>query len=169
MPDDGKRRELIDGDIFVNPSPTTAHQTVSRLLQFELMAALERTGLALVFDAPMDVIFDETNVVQPDLIIVSRARDYIVTARAIEGVPDVVVEIMSAGTTERDRHYKRRLYEHFQVPEYWLVNPEHGLLEVYALSDAAYGTRARYDRSSTLVCPLFPTLSVELHPIFSRA
>jgi Uma2 family endonuclease len=65
MPDDGKHRELIDGDLFVNPSPTTWHQTVSRRIQFELMAALERTGIALVFDAPMDVIFDETNVVQP--------------------------------------------------------------------------------------------------------
>jgi Uma2 family endonuclease len=167
-PDDGKRRELIDGDIFVNPSPTTVHQTVSRLLQFELMVALERTGLALVFNAPMDVIFDDTNVVQPDLIIVSRAQSHIVTERAIEGVPDIVVEIMSPGTSERDRHYKRRLYEHFQVPEYWLVNPENGLMEVYALTDTTYGIRARYDRSSTQVCPLFPTLSVELLPIFTR-
>jgi len=168
MPDDGKRRELIDGDIFVTPSPTTVHQTVSRLLQFELMTALERPGLALVFNAPMDVIFNDTNVVQPDLIIVSSTQSHIVTERAIEGVPDVVVEIMSPGTSERDRHYKRRLYEHFQVPEFWLVNPEHGLMEVYALIDAAYGIRARYDRSSTLVCPLFPTLSVELLPVFTR-
>jgi len=168
MPDDGKCRELIDGDILLTPSPSTVHQTVSRLLQFELMTALERTGLALAFNAPMDVMLDETNVVQPDLIIVSRAQSHLVTERAIEGVPDIVVEIMSPGTSERDRHYKRRLYEHFQVPEYWLVDPEHGLMEVYALIDTTYGIRARYDRSSTLVCPLFPTLGVELLPIFTR-
>jgi Uma2 family endonuclease len=168
MPDDGKNRELIDGDLFENPSPTTSHQTVSRLLQFELMNALERTNIAKVFDAPMDVIFDETNVVQSDLIIVSQARDHIITARAIEGVPDIVVEILSSGTSERDRHYKRRLYEHFQVPEYWIVDPEHGLIEVQALLDSSYGIRARYDRSSTLVCPLFPTLTVALLPIFTR-
>lgn len=168
MPDDGKRRELIDGDLLGTPSPTTWHQTVSRLLQFELMNALERTGLAKVFDAPMDVMFDETNVVQPDIVIVSRAQDHIITERAIEGVPDVVVEILSPGTSERDRHYKRRLYQHFQVPEYWIVDGDHGLIEVHALLDSVYGIRTRYDRSSTLVCPLFPTLSIALLPVFAR-
>ena len=168
MPEDGKQRELIDGDLFVIPSPTTSHQTVSRLLKFELMGALERTNIAKVFNAPMDVIFDQTNVVQPDLIIVGQARDYIITERALEGVPDVIVEILSSSTSERDRHYKRRLYEHFQVPEYWIIDPEHGLIEVQALLDTTYGIRARYDRSSTLVCPLFPTLSVALLPIFAR-
>lgn len=167
MPDDGKRRELIDGAIFVNPCPNTVHQTVSRLLQFELMTALERQGLALVFNAPIDVIFDEANVVQPDLIVVGKAHEHIVTQRAIEGVPDVIVEILSAGTCERDRHYKRKLYDLFQVPEYWIVDPEHGLVDVLALVDSAYGIRARYNRSSTLTCPLFPTLSVELLPIFT--
>lgn len=168
MPDDGKHRELIDGDLFVTPSPNTSHQTVSRLLQFELMSALERPNIAKVFDAPMDVIFDETNVVQPDLIIVSQASYHIITERALEGVPDIIVEILSPSTSERDRHYKRRLYEHFQVAEYWIVDPEHGLIEVQALLDSTYGIRARYDRSSTLVCPLFPTLSVALLPIFTR-
>ena len=169
IPDDDKRRELIDGDLFVTPSPTAWHQTVSRRLQYELMTALERTGLAQVFDAPTDVIFDETNVVVPDLVIVSRAQQHIVTKRAIEGVPDVVIEILSPGTSERDRHYKRRLYERFQVPEYWIVDPEYGFIEVFTLVDTGYGIRARYDRASVLVCPIFPTLSVELAPIFATA
>jgi Uma2 family endonuclease len=56
MPDDGQRRELIDGELFVTPSPTPWHQTTSRRLQFELMLALERTGLAQVFNAPLDVM-----------------------------------------------------------------------------------------------------------------
>jgi Uma2 family endonuclease len=107
MPDDGKRRELIDGDI--------------------------------------------------------------VTERAIEGVPDVVVEILSPGTSERYRHWKRRLYQQFAVPEYWIVDPEHGLVEVHAWTDQGYGIRARYDRSSILTCPLFPTLGVALAPISARS
>jgi Uma2 family endonuclease len=167
MPDDDKRRELIDGDLFVTPSPTTGHQTVSRRLQFELMTALERPELAKVFNAPTDVIFDETNIVVPDLVLVGRARQHIVTHRAIEGVPDIVVEILSPGTSERDRHYKLRLYERFQVPEYWIVDPEHGLIEILALTDSGYAVRARYDRASVLVCPIFPTLSIELAPIFA--
>jgi Uma2 family endonuclease len=129
MPDDGQRRELIDGDLFATPSPVTLHQTVSRRIQYELMTALERTGLASVFDAPMDVIFDVRNVVEPDLIIVSKERQHIITERAIEGVPDVVVEILSPGTSERDRHFKRRLYEQYRVPEYWIVDPDYGFLD----------------------------------------
>jgi Uma2 family endonuclease len=167
IPDDDKRHELIDGDLFVTPSPSTWHQTVSRLLLFELMTALERTGLAQVFNAPTDVIFDENNVVVPDLVIVRRDRQHIVTRRAIEGVPDIVVEILSPGTSERDRHYKRRLYERFQVPEYWIVDPEYGSIEIHAVADCGYGIRARYDRASNLVCPIFPTLNIELAPIFA--
>jgi len=63
-------------------------------------------------------LLNDTNVVQPDLIIVGKSRNHIITERAIEGVPDVVVEILSVGASERERHYKRRLYQHFQVPEY---------------------------------------------------
>ncbi len=168
MPDDGKRRELIDGDLFVTPAPATLHQTVSRRLQYELMTDLERTGLASIFNAPVDVILDEHNVIEPDLVVVGKPRQHIVTKRAIEGVPDIVVEILTPSTSERDRHYKRRLYEQFRVPEYWVVDPDHGFVEVFALVDTAYGVRARYDRASVLVCPLFPTLSVELAPIFVK-
>ena len=169
MPEDDKRRELIYGDLFVTPSPTTGHQTVSRRLQFELMKALEATGIASVFDAPTDVVLDETNVVVPDLVIVSAANKHIITKRAIEGVPDVIVEILSPGTSERDRHYKRRLYEHFHVPEYWIVDPEHGLIEVLTFAESEFKVRARYDRASTLTCPFFATLRIELAPVFEGA
>lgn len=168
MPDDGKRRELIDGDVFVTPAPATFHQTVSRRLQYALMTALEETGLASVFDAPVDVIFDDTNVVEPDLVIVRAEQAHIITERAIEGVPDVVVEILSPSTRERDQHWKARLYERFGVPEYWIVNPDLGQLEAHALVDGSYGIRARYNRSSTLECPLFPTLAVGLLKVFER-
>jgi Uma2 family endonuclease len=168
MPDDGKRRELIDGDLFVTPAPATFHQTVSRRLQHVLMTELEDKGLASVFNAPVDVVFDPTNVVEPDLVIVSAARQHLVTERAIEGVPDVVVEILSPSTSERDRHWKRQLYERFRVPEYWIVNPDLGQIEVNAFRGEVYGIRARYDRASTLECPLFPELAVELFKVFAR-
>lgn len=167
IPDDDKRRELIEGDLFVTPSPTTVHQTISSRLVFELICALERTGLARVFYAPTDVILDETNVVVPDIVIVSKTREHIITKRAIEGVPDVIVEILSPGTSERDRHYKRRLYERFYVPEYWLVDPEYGQIEILALVESEFRVRARYDRASILSCPLFATLNIELAPIFA--
>src|SRR5438874_13805058 len=71
LPEDGKRYELMEGDLFVSPAPSPRHQTVSRRLQFALMQALETPGLAQIFDAPVDLILEPTSVVQPDLVVVS--------------------------------------------------------------------------------------------------
>jgi Uma2 family endonuclease len=167
LPDDGKRYELMDGDLFVSPAPSTRHQTVSRRLQFALMQALEVPGIAQVFNAPCDVIFEPTSVVQPDLAIVSAARAHLITARAIEGVPEVLVEILSPGGSDRDEHLKKRLYERHGVPEYWLVEPEHGFISVWRIDGGSYGLRARYDRASTLEHPDFPTIKITLLGVFA--
>lgn len=164
--DDGKRYELMEGDLFVSPAPSTRHQTVSRRLQFALMQALELPGRAQVFDAPTDVLLDDLTVVQPDLVIVSAEHADRVTQRAIEGTPDVVIEIMSPSSVDRDAHLKLRVYEGFAIPEYWVIDPEHGFIEAFAFRDGGYQRRARYDRAMVLVCPLFPELSIPLAPIF---
>lgn len=166
LPDDGKRYELMDGDLFVSPAPSTRHQTISRRLQFALMRALEEPGLAQIFNAPVDLILEPTSVVQPDLVLVSKARQHIITARALEGVPDVVVEILSPGGTDRDEHLKRRLYERHGVPEYWVVDPDHGYVVVWRIDGGTYGLRARYDRASTLEHPDFAAVRVPLADIF---
>jgi Uma2 family endonuclease len=166
LPEDGRRWELFEGDFLVTPAPSTLHQKISRRLQYDLMTQLERPGLAEVIAAPVDVIFDDLNVVQPDLVIVSSARVSLITERAVEGAPDVLVEILSPSSIDRDRQLKRRLYERFGVREYWIVDPAHGLLEAYRLDPTGYTLRERDDRASTLTCPDFPTLQIPLGPIF---
>src|SRR5688572_12768000 len=84
LPDDGKRYELIEGELFVSPSPFIRHQTVSSHLLFELMSALEKTGLAQIFHARTDLILHDTTVVVPDLIIIGAAKVSIITERAVE-------------------------------------------------------------------------------------
>lgn len=169
LPEDGKRYELIEGEFFVSPSPIPLHQTVLRRLKFALMEQLEHRGHAVIFNAPMDVILDPTNVVQPDLIILSSGRRYMITERAIEGTPDVLVEILSPTSLDRDTYIKRKLYERFRVGEYWVVDPDHGFVTVWRLVDDGYGRRAHYDRTGTLTCPDFPSLSIPLVPIFAKA
>jgi Uma2 family endonuclease len=166
LPEDGRRWELVDGDFLVTPAPSTTHQKVSRMLQYQLMTQLELTGLAEVMDAPVDVVFDEFNVVEPDLVIVSSARSEIIKERAVEGVPDVLVEILSPSSGDRDRYLKFRLYERFGVREYWIVDPMHGFLEAYRLAESGYQLRERHDCASTLRCPDFPTLEVVLLSVF---
>lgn len=167
LPEDGRRWELVDGEFVMTPAPSTKHQRVSRKLQYELMTQLERTGLAEVINAPIDVVFDDVNVVQPDLVIVASARTSIITERAVEGPPDVLVEILSPTSVDRDRHLKRRLYAHFGVREYWIVDPLRGFLEAYRLVEQDYGLRDRYDRAATLRSPDFTTLEVPLLGVFA--
>ncbi len=166
MPDDGRRRELIDGDFEMNPAPSTRHQTVSRHLQYELMAAIEEPGHGFVFNAPTDIILSDTNVVQPDLCIVRHTRQHIITERAIEGAPDVMVEILSPGTSTLDRRVKSALYARFAVPEYWIVEPDGARLELHQLQGGAYVLLARLDRASTLETPGFPDVRIDLSRVF---
>ena len=166
LPEDGRRYELIEGDLLVSPGPSSRHQTVSRRLQFELMKALEETGLAQVFDAPIDVVLAPTTCVQPDLVVVSAANAHIITDRAIEGFPDILVEILSPTSFDRDQDLKRKLYERFRIREYWIVDPEDGLVVVHRHEGEGYRVRARYDRTATLECPEFPSLAVPLGHVF---
>jgi len=166
LPSDGRRWELIDGDLEVNPAPSPRHQTVSRRLQFELMRTLEEPGLALIFDAPVDVILSEHDVVQPDLVILSAARSHLVTERGIEGTPDIVVEILSPGTRVLDRRVKKATYARFAVPEYWLVDPVGGHIELYRLGTEQYVLERRFDRASRLTTPSFEEVDVDLARVF---
>jgi len=166
LPDDGKRYELIEGELFVSPSPSTRHQLVSAQLMFALMEALHKTGLAKIFPAPTDLLLENTTVVVPDLVIVGVARTSIITHRALMGPPDAVVEILSPSSLDRDQYIKRKLYEKFRIPEYWVVDPEQDSITVYRLDQGTYGIRANYDRASTLECPEFPTLQVPLLDVF---
>jgi Uma2 family endonuclease len=166
LPDDGKRYELMEGDLFVSPAPSPRHQTVSRRLQFALMQALELPGRAQVFNAPIDVILEPTTVVQPDLVIVRADQKHIITGRGIEGVPDVVVEILSPGSLDRDAHLKLRVYERFAIPEYWIVDPDHGFVEAFRHQDGGYRQRARPNRAGTLTCPDFPEVAIALADVF---
>jgi Uma2 family endonuclease len=138
LPDDGKTHEIIDGDHYMSPAPETDHQTVSRWIQFQLFEQIEKAGTGRVFDAPTDVELTETDVVQPDLVIVAYARREIITRRRILGIPDLLVEVLSPGRPEHDTDLKLHLYQRCAVPEYWIANPEHRTLECYRMTESGH-------------------------------
>ncbi len=166
LPSDGRRWEVIDGDFEVTPAPAPRHQTVSRRLQFELMKQLEETGVASVFDAPIDVILSDTDVLQPDLAILRTERLHFVTERGIEGPPDIVVEILSPSSRVMDRRVKPRTYARYAVPEYWIVDGELGQVEIHRLGAEGFALEMRYDRASTLMTSSFPEVKVDLSHVF---
>src|SRR5438132_8145516 len=131
FPNDGKRHEIIDGEHYVTPSPNTKHQRTSRKLTVSLGNYLEQHPVGEMFAAPFDVVFSDLDVVEPDLIYISRERAGILTEQHVRGAPDLVVEILSPGTRKADETIKRKLYERFGVAEYWVVDPELDTIKIY--------------------------------------
>jgi Uma2 family endonuclease len=119
LPDE-PRCELIFGRLYTTPSLTFLHQAVAGLLVLRLNEVAGRTGGAAAI-APLDVTLSDHSVVQPDVIYVSASRLGIVGER-IDGAPDLVVEVLSPGTSRRDRNEKLKLYAESGVREYWIVD-----------------------------------------------
>ena len=138
LPADGLRHEIVDGEHFVNAAPSLHHQTVSRRIQFQLFAQIERTGRGQVFDAPVDVELADHDIVQPDLVVVLQANESILTPSRMKGSPDLLIEILSPSNESFDRTRKKTAYERSGVAEYWIVDPETRTIEQYVLRDGRY-------------------------------
>jgi Uma2 family endonuclease len=145
FPDDGRRHEIIDGDHYVNPAPSTYHQTVSRRLQHQLYTQIELTGRGVVYNAPVDVQLTDHDIVQPDLVVVLTSRMQMITPTKIKGVPDLIVEILSPSTASNDATLKKQLYERVGVAEYWIVDPDNHTVEQLVLADGRYERRPAAD------------------------
>src|SRR5216684_5153336 len=145
LPDDGKRHELIDGEHFVTPTPNRKHQAIAVNLTGMIWAYLQEHPIGRVFAAPFDVIFSDFDVVEPDLLYLSRERmGQIETSPWVKGAPDLVVEILSESTRKKDETIKRRLYDWFGVAEYWVIDPELDTIKVYRR------VAGRYERTAEL-------------------
>jgi Uma2 family endonuclease len=134
----GDRHELFDGELVVTPSPVPPHQRASgRLYQRFAQQALDG-DLGEAFFAPIDVVFAPRVVAVPDVVFVRRERLGIVGPKAIEGPPDLIVEILSPSTRRRDLGSKKALYGRFGVPEYWTVDLQRRVLTACVLDDGRY-------------------------------
>ena len=163
---EGDRRELIDGDFFVVPSPNVWHQRISRKLGSILSDFVDRNRLGEVFFAPLDVILSDEDVVQPDILFVSNERSGIIAEANISGAPDLVVGVLSPSTADRDRRLKLGLYSRFGVSEYWIVDPDERSVRVMVLGASGEPSAAAYS-SGAVSSPLIPGLSVALEEIFA--
>jgi Uma2 family endonuclease len=122
---EGTLAELINGSLYMSPAPTTNHQKIIRDLFLKIYEPVSKSSLGELLFSPCDVFLDETsNAVQPDIIYVSKKRLSIIKEDAIHGVPDLLIEVLSAGNSNHDLVRKKELYQEFGVQEYWIVDPE---------------------------------------------
>ena len=132
FPDDGKRHELIDGEHYVTPSPNVRHQQIQGDLFALMWNYLEAHPIGRVFTSRLDVVFSRFDVVEPDIMYLSHERaGNVLTKAHLQGAPELVIEIGSPSTRQRDETIKRHLYERSGVSEYWVVDPEIDVVRVY--------------------------------------
>jgi len=141
LPESNKIIELINGEVIMAPSPVDRHQEASGNLHFSLR---QKQPSGKWRTAPTDVYIDEVNVIQPDLFWISddNPNCHLVDGRYWHGAPDLIIEILSPGTTRQDRDSKYRLYEKSGVREYWIVDAEELYIEVYHLHDGKFERQA---------------------------
>lgn len=159
-----ERYEVIDGIRYdMQPSPLLQHQLIVTQLWNAIHTTCSTNGTVIV--APMDVHFDEQNIVQPDLIFVSNENSHILKAR-IEGVPDLLVEILSRSTGKHDKVRKKELYERFGVKEYWIVDISHRLIDQFVLKGGKYILERTYGTLDTLLSARFPCIAIDMDKLF---
>ena len=161
-----KRYELLDGELIMVSSPSIPHQRAERKLGTRIDRFVERRDLGEMFFSSTDVILSDTDVVQPDLLFISRERMHIIAHNAIHGAPDLVVEILSPSTAQRDLTFKRRLYAKHGVKEYWQVNIDERRVTVLSLGGNDYEVAAVYDSGETLTSPVLPGFTLAIDEIF---
>ena len=163
---EGEWYELIDGELILLPTPNTAHQEARGNLGTNMYMYAKDGELGRVFFVPFDIVFSESDVVQPDMLFVSKARDRIITRDNVKGAPELLVEITSPFSVKRDWNDKRELYARHGVIEYWIADPVHKIVSVMLLRDGVLELAGTYAEGDTVVSSALEGFSVEISAIF---
>jgi len=162
LPDDGKRYEILDGELSVTAAPGRTHQRVVGTLFSLFDTHVRARGLGEVYVSPFDVILHDTSIVQPDIVYVATARLGIISERGVGGTPTLAVEVISPSSGQIDRHTKLQLYARYGVPHFWIVDPFARLIDAHVLQSVGYVLAARAAGDEPLRAEPFPDLTIPL-------
>ena len=165
-PDDGRRYELYGGEVIVVPTPLPIHQVVVlRISQILSEYARQTGGLALF--APLDIVFSQYDVLQPDAVFFdAERRGRIDFYSPIRIVPNLVVEVLSRSTAVRDRGRKRSVFAHYGVPEYWIIDPAIQTMEVLRNTGAQFEQVAAVEHEGMVSATTLTGLTFQLSTLF---
>jgi Uma2 family endonuclease len=165
-----ERMELIDGVLYIMPTATTDHQFILTQLLWYFVSYLDSFAEppARFYPDITTILSPELRrVVEPDLLVILAGRDDIRSVRHVEGVPDIVIEILSTDRN-RDLVRKRQLYAEAGVREYWIFDPQNDTVLPLELSGDQYTERPVLTSADTLTTPLLPGLSIPLADLFNH-
>ena|SRR5688572_11120383 len=166
LPDNGMCYEVIQGELYMSPAPTPKHQSIIAALYGYLWDYLKNQPIGKVFFAPIDVkLPDLATPVQPDLLFIAQERLSIVKEKFIEGVPDLIMEVISPTNPEHDRKTKFGAYALAGVREYWIVDPEARTIEINVLRGQAYAPLGSFGADEQTRSEVLPDFSVRLSDV----
>ena len=166
LPDDGKRYEVIDGNLTMTPAPVPRHQEILLTLSARLLLFVDNNSLGRIYISPIDLALSLVDVVQPDILFVAKNRMHIVATKNIVGIPNLVVEILSPSSNRRDREEKLNLYQRYGLPEYWIVDPETPSVELYLNVEDCLEKTETLKAGDQLRCRQIAGLVLEVADIF---
>lgn len=166
LPDDGKRYEIIEGEVSMTPAPSPRHQEVQIRISSALFFHVDKHSLGRVFSSPIDLVLSMVDVVQPDLLFVARDREHIIAKKNIVGIPNLIVEILSPSSTTRDQKEKLSLYQRYGLPEYGIVDPDSQAVDVFVSAANRLEKVETLKTGEQLHSRQIPGLILELGEIF---
>ncbi|HEX7185684.1 MAG TPA: Uma2 family endonuclease [Thermoanaerobaculia bacterium] len=172
LPDDGRRYEVIRGFLYVSPAPSVVHQLTVSELFWQLSRFVRRRKLGMVLTAPLDVLLPGgiAAPVQPDLMFFRKGNEPRAGAPNFQGVPDLVVEVLSPGTRQVDTRIKLAAYRDAGVPEVWFADPRTKTLLAHGLSEdgKSYVELSRGGEGESVGSRALPGLRIKVSEIFPR-
>ncbi len=164
--DDEHIYEILKGELTMAPAPSLGHQKVSRDLFSILWGHVQDQKMGEVYYAPVDVKLDDTNIFQPDLVFVAAKNAHLLKKAGIFGAPDVVIEIISPTSLQRDKYDKKEMCRRFDVKEFWLVDPANQAIEIFVLQDDDYKLHAIAGGGEGVVdSPVISGLTIDLSDV----
>jgi Uma2 family endonuclease len=147
LPDDGNCYEVINSVLYRTTAPSFFHQWIVRQITLALIDQIDRRGVGFTAFAPIGLRMPGCDPVQPDIVVVRAADRGMIYDRRINGIPALIVEVLSPSNAEKDTEIKRAAYAHAGVPEYWIVRPTERDVLVLTQPD---GTLGMYLHTTTI-------------------
>lgn len=169
IPDDGNKYEIVNGVLYMSPSPSWSHQEIVGEIFAHLRTFMRVTGLGGAFTAPIDVELAPNTTFQPDVVVLLKASQKKLKERHIVGAPDLVVEVVSPTSETHDRYRKIVAYARAGVPEYWIVAPDSKTVEVLFLEGGEYQSQGVYRGKATLPSQIVPEFMIHVEQFFVSA
>jgi Uma2 family endonuclease len=163
----GVRLELVNGEVAVSPSPTLDHSHVIIQLIVVLETHNQERDLGELYQ-DVDTILDRFNVRRPDVLFFFKDRTHLVGEKAMEGPPDLAVEVISPSSVEVDREDKFARYRDAGVRYYWIIDPELKTIDAWELIDGKYIHIAHAQGEATVKLRPFPDLEIPLARLWRR-